>query len=101
MKNKEQVAQNENNAVVTDSQHEVGDFPIGKVIHVSTVTHAFRGELEAVTPSHYWLKKGTCVFVHDTGSTTEYANSKKGADEEVISVQVRIPRGAIVWEFLF
>jgi hypothetical protein len=94
---------NDINSVVTDAQHMAGEFPIGRVIHVSTVTHAFRGELEAVTPSHYWLKKGTVSIIHDTGDVTPYSKSKdsEARESEKVNTRVRIPRGSIAWELEF
>lgn len=93
----------ETNSVVTDAQHEAGEFPLGKVLHISTVTHAFRGVLEAVTPSHYWLKRGTVSIIHDTGDVAEYSKMKtaQAREMETVVTRVRIPRASVVWELEF
>lgn len=99
--NAEQQKINEENAVVTDMQQEAGEFPLGRTIHVSTVTHAFRGTLKEVTPSHYILQKGTCEIIHDTGEVTTYSKSKVSTprEGEKVDCEVRIPRGSVAWEF--
>lgn len=99
--NAEQQRINEQNAVVTDAQLESGEFPLGRMVHISTVTHAFRGYLENVTPSHYILKKGTCEVIHDSGEVTPYSESatSKPREGERVACQVRIPRGSVAWEF--
>lgn len=91
------------NAVTTDGEHERGEHPLGHIIHVSTVTHAFRGVLEGVTPSHYLLKKGTVEMVQSTGDLTEYGpkSMSREAEAEKIPFAVRVPRGAIAWEIDF
>ena len=93
----------ETNSVVTDAQHEAGEFPLGKVVHLSTVTHTFRDVLEAVTPSHYWLKKGTVSIIHDTGDVTPYSEKadSKARESETVSCRVRIPRTSVAWELEF
>ena len=91
---------NENNAVVTDYQHEREEFPLGRLVHISTVTHAFRGTLKAVTPSHYWL--AAAVLVESTGEVAAYAKSHKASEEgAVIKGSIRIPRAAVAWELVF
>ena len=96
---------NDINAVVTDQQHEAGEFPIGKVVHFSTVTHAFRGVLEAVTPSDYWLKRGTASIIHDTGDVSEYSTAKdsnaRESEEVHRAAQIQIPRAAVAWKMVW
>lgn len=93
----------QHNAVVTDAELENGEHPIGKIVHFSTVTHAFRGVLEAVTPSYYVLRKGTVQLIALTGAMPEYTASEKSAGREVEEVRTRvlIPRGAVAWSLVY
>ena len=94
------------NAVVTDYELERGEHPIGKLVHISTVTHAWRGILEGVTPNYFVLSaEHPVALVDSTGAMGDYlANpvvasqgdeftpSKKGK-----RATVRIPRAAVSW----
>ena len=89
------------NTVTTDGELERGEHPIGHVVHVSTVSHAFRGVLEGVTPSHYLLKKGTVEIVLSVGDLSKYTATSAPAESEKVAHAVRIPRGAVAWEIDF
>jgi hypothetical protein len=94
---------NENNAVVTDMELENNEHPIGKVCHFSTVTHAFRGKLVAVTASYMILPPGS-EFVPLTGDIGVYSKSSKAKASEAFEVchtEIRIPRGSIAWMLVF
>lgn len=91
----------EENAVITDGQLERGEHPIGHIVHLSTVTHAFRGVLDGVTPSHYLLRKGTVEIVLSVGDLASYGPKTKPSEAETIAHAVRIPRGAVAWEIDF
>lgn len=72
MKNKDK---HEMNAVVTDMDYEKGIHPIGQLVHISTVTHAFRGVLLSVDSSYYVLDTRHPVgiaLVDSTGAAGEY-----------------------------
>ncbi len=76
-----------------DNEH-----PIGQRVHISTVTHAWRGTLLAVT-KHYYILDADAVLVESTGPAEKYAQDRK-ADKEsagLPGVQVRCLRGAIAW----
>ena len=89
------------NAVITDDELERGEHPIGHVVHLSTVSHAFRGVLEGVTPSHYLLKKGTVEIVLSVGDLAKYTAKSTPAEAEKVLHAVRVPRGAVAWEIDF
>lgn len=88
-------------AVLTDHELEKQSHPVGSVIHVSTVTHAFRGTLFGVTPTHYLLKDA--FIIHSTGDVAEYSKSatSKANEMEACHCTVRIPRAAVAWEFVW
>jgi hypothetical protein len=90
--------ESENNAVVTDMELENNEHPIGRVCHLSTVTHAFRGKLRAVTASYYILEKGSHM-IGVTGNIEEFSKSPKFKAEEqgLVATETWIPRGAVAW----
>lgn len=93
---------NEANQVITDNENETGEHPIGKVVHMSTVTHAFRGRLVCVTASYYILADAS--IVHDTGAVAAYRKNQRSAsesEEEHIGDGVRVLRSAVVWCIVF
>lgn len=92
-----------NNAVVTDYELENGEHPVGKLCHISTVTHAYRGYLKAVTPSYYMLDTSReIVLVGSTGELGAYAKTAKAGDaRDVIPPDTLdaslIPRSSVCW----
>jgi len=91
------------NRVATDYELERAEHPIGQLVHLSTVTHAWRGRLAAVTPSYYVLDNTAPVaLVDSTGGIAEYLAAPK-AGETVAPPKrgsgptIRIPRGAVAW----
>ena len=96
MKTPKQV--NEHNAVITDMESEAGEHPIGKTVHISTVSHAFRGVLLAATPSYFILEKG-CEIVLSTGEVGAYSAKKDShaSEAEKVNTEVRLLRSAAVW----
>lgn len=95
------------NRVVTDYELERGEHPIGKLVHISTVTHAWRGVLEAVTPSYYVLSAEQPVaLVDETGAMGSYLTDPKGGNDSDVYVPpkksgaratVRVLRSAVSW----
>lgn len=87
--------------VTTDYERERGEHPIGKVCHISTVTHAWRGVLREVTPSYYVLDSAHPVaLVDSTGEMRAYVKAFKGGSEGdsfVSTKTIRILRGAVSW----
>lgn len=94
---------NEHNAVVTDGELDHNEHPIGKLVHLSTVTHAFRGYLLAVTPSYYILDENRpWALVDSTGAMADYTkNMSRASDGDHVKagsgVCPRILRGAVSW----
>lgn len=96
---------NEMNTVVTDYELERGEHPVGKLVHLSTVTHAWRGVLEVVTPSYYVLSASHPVaLVDSTGAISDYLvdPTKCSEGDEFKPTKgkratVRIPRAAVSW----
>lgn len=88
------------NAIATDYEKEQGLLPEGKLIHFSTVTHAWRGVLAYVTPSDFVLAPGA-VLVDSTGEIggpKGYATTRTGSEEGTpVDFEVRLPRGAVAW----
>jgi hypothetical protein len=79
MNNRERTNQN---AVTTDSELEAGGHPIGKICHISTVTHAWRGTLAAVTASYYIFDATKPIaLVDSTGAMSEYLSDMNAARE--------------------
>ena len=77
------------------------EHPIGKVIHLSTVTHGWRGILVHVSETHYYLAKAH--MVNGTGRIKDYTdNGLSGGSEESpeLGGLCRIPRGAVAWEYV-
>lgn len=94
MKNEMQV---QTDAELTkDAEH-----PIGREVHISTVTHAWRGILKHVTPNYFVFESGA-VMVGDTGDVSAYLkNGKKwtaGQEEsEPCAKVVRVLRASVAW----
>jgi len=92
--------QRTDNAIATDYEAEHGLHPKGKLVHFSTVTHAWRGVLAEVTPSDFILAAGA-VLVDSTGEIggkTGYAAKRSGTEEGMpVAFEVRVPRGAVAW----
>jgi len=94
-------------AVVTDGELERGEHPIGRLVHISSVTHAWRGVLETVTPSYYLMSREHPVaLVETTGPMGEYLNKPtmvRDGDElrpkegGISPARLRVPRGAAAW----
>ncbi len=93
------------NAVVTDGELERGEHPIGKLVHISTVTHAWRGVLKEVTSSYFILDGNeTIALVDSTGAMGNYLadptevregdSFKPGKGKKP---SIMIPRGAVAW----
>lgn len=61
----------ENNLVAVDLMLELGEFQIGRTYHISTVTHAWRGEVVALTPFAVYLKNARLIAL--TGDTSVYS----------------------------
>lgn len=94
------------NRVVTDGELERGEHPIGKLVHVSTVSHAWRGVLECVTASYFVLSPDhTYALVDSTGAIDDYVSRPEASSTgDVVAPRrsgkratIRIPRTAIVW----
>ncbi len=96
------------NAVLTDYELERGEHPVGRLVHISTVTHAWRGHLAAVSPSYYILDPTKPVaMVDSTGGIGEYLSSPTQVREgdafnphpkkKDQSPTIRIPRAAVAW----
>lgn len=94
------------NAVVTDYELERGDHPIGKLVHLSTVTHAWRGVLAAVSPSYFiFSNEHPVALVDSTGAMGEYLAEPKAASpgdefkpgKKGTNPTVRVPRAAVAW----
>lgn len=95
-------------AVATDGELERNEHPIGKLVHLATVTHAFRGKLKAVTPSYYILDEAEKFdLVDSTGNFAEYLKDPKAGSAEDFydpgkhkgakRPQMRVLRGATSW----
>lgn len=92
-------------AVVTDYELERNEHPIGKIVHLSTVTHAWRGKLLEVTPSYYVLDSEEPVSLVDSTDAIGAYLSKMTAAREGDTYKpkksgnptVRILRGAVSW----
>ena len=93
-------------AVMTDGELERGEHPIGKLVHLSTVTHAWRGTLLAVTPSYYVLdSSGPVALVDSTGAVGEYLAAPTAVREgdaytapaKGPRATVRVLRAAVSW----
>ena len=83
--------------VATDAQLEREPHPIGHLMHYSTVTHAWRGVLEAVTASDYVLAPGASLF-RETGPMADYSPRTKPDDGDgEVPYRVRVARGAVAW----
>lgn len=96
----------EHNAVAHDAGLESGEHPIGELVHISTVTHAFRGVLREVTPSYYILDNARPVaLVDSTGAFAGYFAKPLAAREGDVWTPpksgarptMRILRGAGSW----
>lgn len=94
------------NAVVTDYELERGEHPIGRLVHISTVTHAWRGVLEAVTTSYYVLStEHPVALVDSTGAMADYLTKPEVASQgdefappkKGRRPTIRIPRAAVAW----
>lgn len=92
--------------VLTDSENERGEHPVGQVVHLSTVTHAWRGKLLEVTPSYYILDPAAKVaLVDSTGKISDYMESPTAGSEgddytpgtKKPAPTVRVLRGAVSW----
>ncbi len=83
-------------AVELDGELERGEHPIGKTVHLSTVTHAWRGKLLTVTPSYYMLEEGA-VMVGNTGDIGAYDLSNGEEQSEPVKFEVRVLRAAVSW----
>ena len=97
---------NDLNAVITDRELERGEHPIGKLVHISTVTHAFRGVLKEVTASYYILDSLEPVaLVDSTGNFADYLADPQAVREgdlfkpnkKKAPPTVYILRGAVSW----
>ena len=89
---------NEHNAVITDMESEAGEHPIGRVVHICTVSHAFRGVLTAVTPSYFIFAPGSEIVL-STGEVEAYSGDPKSTarEAEKVLTEVRLLRSAAVW----
>ena len=90
------------NSVTTDYELERGEHPIGRLVHLSTVTHAWRGTLREVTPSYYILDSTKPVALVDStgGMSTYVATPTAGSEGDSIAPgthTVRVLRGAVSW----
>ena len=95
------------NAVVTDYELEKGEHPIGSLVHISSVTHAWRGVLIAVTPSYYILDNNRpFALVDSTQEMGKYlANPTAGSPGDAFTPKegtkskptIRVPRSAVAW----
>jgi hypothetical protein len=93
------------NSVVNDGELERGEHPIGVKVHISTVTHAWRGTLLEVTPSYYVLDPSQKIaLVDSTGKMSDYMKTMKSvADGDEYSPDaksrptIRINRNAVSW----
>lgn len=81
-------------AVGTDLELSEGVLPIGSLVHITTVTYAYRGKLIAVTPSFYVLENAVLVF--ETGPLAAYGMAKKTTNEETMGVRKLVERSACV-----
>lgn len=93
------------NLVVTDMELELNIHPIGKVVHLSTVTHAWRGTLLSVDSTYYVLDASKPVaLVDETGPMAEYMTSMTKVYQgdafepgKKTAPTVRILRAAVAW----
>ena len=84
-----------------DAALEADEHPLGLLIHVSTVTHGWRGILVHVSETHYYL--AGAHMVNGTGKIADYVKAGlAGGSEESPKLPglARIPRGAVAWEFV-
>lgn len=87
-------------AVRLDLELEEGILPIGRMVHLTTVTFAYRGKLVAVTPSFYVLEDAVNVF--ETGALKDYMKTGKGVQEEALpNARVLVERGANTASWVF
>jgi hypothetical protein len=86
------------NAVIADAENTSGEHPVGRVVHLSTVTHAWRGKLEAVTASYYIFEPGAELIL-STGEIGAYGTSEtsRPVEGEKCPARVRVLRGAVAW----
>ncbi len=95
----------EYNSVALDYELERGEHPIGSLVHLSTVTHAWRGVLREVTPSYYVLSpEHPVALVDSTGAMADYLSNPAVASQgdewkpgKGKRPTVRIPRAAVAW----
>ena len=98
----------QHNSVVTDGEEERGEHPVGKVCHISTVTHAWRGTLLAVTPSYYVFDPSKEIaLVDSTGDMGSYFSAmtvvrdgdlyKPTKKTEGKNPTIRVLRAAVSW----
>lgn len=93
------------NTVVTDAELERGEHPVGSLVHIATVTHAWRGHLAAVTASYYMLDPTkSWTMVDNTGPVGAYVKKPAASEAETVEptkkgIQPRmlIPRSAVAW----
>ena len=94
------------NRVVTDGELDRGEHPGGQLVHISTVTHAWRGVLLGVTPSYYILDPEKPVaLVDSTGAISDYLAKPEAASQgdtfkpsaKGMRPTIRIPRSAVAW----
>jgi hypothetical protein len=67
---------------------------VGSIVHVTTVTYAYRGKLEAVSEGFFELSDAVLVF--ETGELKQYRAGFKGTMEEAVAPQIFIACGAVV-----
>jgi hypothetical protein len=97
-------------AVVTDYENENGEHPVGKLVHLSSVSHAWRGVLKEVTSSYYILDGNKpFALVESTGPMGEYLSNPTAMREgdgyepgkKGKKAHIRVPRGAVAWMVVF
>lgn len=87
-------------SVQTDNELEKdAEHPLGRITHISTVTHAWRGMLKFVTPNYFVFETGTAQLVGDTGDINEYAKNYKSSQEQSTPLNgvIRVPRASVCW----
>lgn len=71
------------------------DNAIGKVVHITTATFAYRGKLIA-TDHEFGTLEGVAI-VFETGEMAQYAQTRRGAVEELMPWgSISIARASIV-----
>lgn len=96
------------NSVITDQELERGEHPIGKYVHLSSATHAWRGTLLAVTTTYFVLDPDRPVALVDvTGPIGAYLKTGVGGSVEdafdakmkpaIGKPVVRVPINAVCW----